>query len=75
MLPAPAGTLTVSVATMPVTAGSTTPFIATGGSVILCEVTYTYASTMSVYLVGNYPMTNSFYSHPRRVAQIARSAS
>ena len=25
--------------TMPVTAGSTTPFIATGGSVILCEVT------------------------------------
>jgi len=59
---------------MPVTAGSTMPLIATGGSVILAKVTYKYASTMSAYLVGNYPMTNSFYAHPRPVPQIACSA-
>ncbi len=50
------------------------PLIATGGSVILAKVTYKYASTMSAYLVGNYPMTNSFYAHPRPVPQIACSA-
>jgi Flp pilus assembly protein TadG len=47
--------------------------ITTGGSVILTEVTYQY-TTPSNYLI-NLPvtMTNTFYSHPRRVAQIART--
>jgi len=47
--------------------------ITTGGSTILAEVTYTY-STPSTYLVKiPVTLTNSFYSHPRRVAQIART--
>jgi len=47
--------------------------ITTGGSVVMSEVTYAY-TTPSTYLV-NIPvtMTNTFYSHPRRVAQIART--
>jgi Flp pilus assembly protein TadG len=44
--------------------------ITTGGSVILAEVTYNY-KTPSNYLVRlPLTMTNTFYSHPRRVAQI-----
>ncbi len=47
--------------------------ITTGGSVVLTEVTYTY-TTPSNYLVKlPVTMTNTFYSHPRRVAQIART--
>jgi Flp pilus assembly protein TadG len=47
-----------------------TGLITTGGSVILSEVTYNYR-TPSNYLV-KLPLTmkNTFYSHPRRVAQI-----
>lgn len=51
-----------------------TGLITTGGSVILTEVTYTY-TTPSTYLVKlPVTMTNNFYSHPRRVAQIARTS-
>lgn len=47
--------------------------ITTGGSVVFAEVTYNY-STPSAYLVKiPVTMTNNFYSHPRRVAQIART--
>ena len=47
-----------------------TGLITTGGSVIMSEITYTYAP-VSTWLV-NYPITmsNRFYSHPRRVAQV-----
>jgi Flp pilus assembly protein TadG len=47
-----------------------TGLITTGGSVIMSEVTYTYTPT-SIWMV-KYPITmsNRFYSHPRRVAQI-----
>ena len=47
--------------------------ITTGGSVVMSEVTYAY-TTPSAYLVKvPVTMTNTFYSHPRRVAQIART--
>jgi len=47
-----------------------TGLITTGGSVIMSEVTYTYTPA-SLWLV-KYPITmsNRFYSHPRRVAQV-----
>lgn len=50
-----------------------TGLITSGGSVVLAEVTYTYTSP-STYLVKlPVTMTNTFYSHPRRVAQIGRT--
>ena len=50
-----------------------TGLITTGGSVVMSEVTYTY-TTPSTYLVKiPVTFTNTFYSHPRRVAQIART--
>jgi Flp pilus assembly protein TadG len=42
-----------------------------GGSVILAEVNYAYASSISTYFVKNVTMTNSFYSKPRLVSQIS----
>jgi Flp pilus assembly protein TadG len=47
-----------------------TGLITTGGSVIMSEITYTY-TPVSTWLV-KYPITmsNRFYSHPRRVAQV-----
>lgn len=42
----------------------------TGGSVILSEVTYTYTPLKSIFVKMPITMTNTFYSHPRRVAQI-----
>jgi Flp pilus assembly protein TadG len=47
-----------------------------GGSVIMAEVTYSYSLPITVKipgvinLSGPYTMTNTFYSKPRRVAQI-----
>jgi len=50
-----------------------TGLITTGGSVVVSEVTYTY-TTPSAYLVKiPVTMSNTFYSHPRRVSQIART--
>ncbi|HEX4861495.1 MAG TPA: TadE/TadG family type IV pilus assembly protein [Rhizomicrobium sp.] len=50
-----------------------TGLITTGGSVVMSEVTYSY-TTPSAYLVKvPVTMTNTFYSHPRRVAQILRT--
>jgi Flp pilus assembly protein TadG len=50
-----------------------TGLLTTGGSVVMSEVTYTY-TTPSTYLVKiPVTFTNTFYSHPRRVAQIART--
>ena len=49
--------------------------LASGGSVILTEITYTYSSATSKYITGPVTMTNSFYAKPRRVAQIARVSS
>lgn len=44
-----------------------------GGSVILSEVTYTYTSPTTQVITGPISMTNSFYTKPRRVAQIVRT--
>lgn len=41
-----------------------------GGSVIVANVKYSYSSAVSTYFVGNVTMTNTFYSKPRRAAQI-----
>jgi Flp pilus assembly protein TadG len=41
-----------------------------GGSVILAEITYTYASPTTQVLTGAVTMTGSFYAHPRRSAKV-----
>jgi Flp pilus assembly protein TadG len=47
-----------------------TGLLTTGGSVVLSEVTYTYTPLSSVMVRFPITMSNQFYSHPRRVAQI-----
>jgi Flp pilus assembly protein TadG len=47
--------------------------IATGGSVIFAEVTYSYTSPFTYFIHSPIAMTNSFYAHPRRVAQVLYS--
>ncbi len=47
-----------------------TGLITTGGSVIMSEVTYTYTPASSWLVKFPFTMSNRFYSHPRRVAQI-----
>jgi Flp pilus assembly protein TadG len=43
-----------------------------GGSVILAEVTYNYSSPTGHLIYGSVPLSDKFYLHPRRVAQIPR---
>jgi Flp pilus assembly protein TadG len=40
------------------------------GSVIMAEITYTYTSPTTKVITGPMTMTNTFYTKPRRVAQI-----
>lgn len=47
--------------------------ITTGGSVVMAEVTYTYTSPSTYLIKLPISMQNTFYSHPRRVAQIQRT--
>jgi Flp pilus assembly protein TadG len=47
-----------------------TGVIASGGSVILAEVTYAYTSPLSDYITGTLAMTSTFYSHPRRSTKV-----
>lgn len=47
-----------------------TGLLTTGGSVVLSEVTYTYTPLQSIFVKYPITMTNTFYSHPRRVPQI-----
>jgi len=47
-----------------------TGLIASGGSVILAEVTYTYTSSTTQFLTGPITMTNIFYARPRRSASV-----
>lgn len=44
--------------------------ISTGGSVILSEVTYNFTPPTTWLIKIPLTMTNTFYSHPRRVPQI-----
>jgi len=65
------GTLTFST---PVVGGSATlpqPIMTNGGSVIIAEVAYNYVSPTTKVITGNLNMTNSFYTKPRRILQIA----
>ncbi len=47
--------------------------VASGGSVILAEVTYNYSSPAGKMIYGTIPFKDSFYLRPRKVPQIARS--
>jgi len=44
--------------------------VTTGGSVIMAEVTYSYTPPSSWLVQLPITMSNTFYSHPRRVSQI-----
>jgi Flp pilus assembly protein TadG len=44
--------------------------ITTGGSVIVAEVTYNYTTPTQLLVSLPIAMSNTFYSHPRRVPQI-----
>lgn len=52
-----------------------TGVITTGGSVILAEVTYPYASAIAKYLTSTTNMTTSFYARPRRSTTITGPSS
>lgn len=45
------------------------------GSVIVSEISYNYASPTTQMIIGPITMANTFYSKPRRVAQIAGPSS
>lgn len=47
-----------------------TGLITTGGSVIMSEVTYSYIPASTWLVRQPITMSNRFYSHPRRVAQV-----
>jgi Flp pilus assembly protein TadG len=71
-----AGSGTLAPATR--TAGATVtlpqPLMTNGGSVIIAEVAYGYASPTTTMITGSLNMTNSFYTKPRRILQIAAPA-
>jgi hypothetical protein len=47
-----------------------TGLVASGGSVIVAEVTYSYTPPSSWLVQIPISMSNTFYSHPRRVPQV-----
>jgi Flp pilus assembly protein TadG len=51
------------------------PMMTPGGSVIIAEVAYDYASPTSAMITGKIKMTNNFWTKPRRVLQITAPAS
>ena len=59
LYPFSSGSSTVTVPTGLIVSGS-------GGSIILAEITYAYASPTTRVLTGTVSMVNSFYAHPRR---------
>jgi hypothetical protein len=46
------------------------PLMTSGGSVIIAEVAYNYASPTTKVITGALNMANNFYTKPRRVFQI-----
>ena len=50
-----------------------TGLMSSGGSVILAEISYAYASPTTQVLTGTVTMTGSFYAHPRRSASVAHT--
>ena len=51
------------------------PLLSSGGSVVMVEVAYSYASPTTQVIAGSYNMTNQFYTKPRRVGQIPAPSS
>ena len=47
---------------------------ANGGSAIYSEVWYSYTNITGQYLHGTMVMTDHFFTHPRKVAQVTRTA-
>ncbi|HTT97690.1 MAG TPA: TadE/TadG family type IV pilus assembly protein [Rhizomicrobium sp.] len=47
-----------------------TGLVTSGGSVIMAEVTYTYTPPETWFVQIPISMSNTFYSHPRRVPQV-----
>jgi Flp pilus assembly protein TadG len=59
--------------------GSTVTFsqalLSTGGSVLMAEISYSYASPTTKVLTGAITMSDKFYTKPRRVGQIPAPSS
>jgi len=51
------------------------PLLSSGGSVLMAEVAYSYASPTTQVVAGSYNMTDQFYTKPRRVGQIPAPSS
>jgi Flp pilus assembly protein TadG len=65
------GTLTPATRTAGNTVTFPQPLMTDGGSVIIAEVAYNYASPTTKVIAGSFNMSNNFYTKPRRVLQIA----
>jgi Flp pilus assembly protein TadG len=64
------GTLTPATRSVGNTVTFTQPLMTDGGSVIIAEIAYNYASPTTKVISGPINFTNNFYTKPRRVAQI-----
>ena len=64
------GTLNPATRSVGSTVTFSQPLMITNGSVIMAEVAYNYSSPTTKVITGPMNMTNSFYTKPRRVAQI-----
>jgi Flp pilus assembly protein TadG len=64
------GTLTPATRSVGNTVTFTQPLMTDGGSVIIAEIAYNYASPTTKVISGSINFTNNFYTKPRRVAQI-----
>lgn len=64
------GTLTPATRATGDTVTFTQPLMTEGGSVIIAEIAYSYASPTTKVIAAPINFTNNFYTKPRRVAQI-----
>ena len=64
------GTLTPSSRAVNSTVTLPQPLMTGGGSLIIAEIAYNYASPTTKVIAGPINFTNNFYTKPRRVAQI-----
>ena len=68
------GTLTPASRAVNSTVTLPQPIMTAGGSVIIAEVAFSYASPTTKVITGALNMTNNFYTKPRRILQIAAPA-
>ena len=64
------GTLTPSSRSVNSTVTLPQPLMTNGGSLIIAEIAYQYASPTTKVMAASINFTNNFYTKPRRVAQI-----